>query len=271
MERRTINKNVLKTFYKRLPALKIWYSDGTIASTMALIEPWKIPDSVIDDIINKKYDLSEKKKVKKWETWNLNGFAEYYLSFMLRFLRSDPDYFNYERFKIIFENFVNILRQTREIEKLTNSISEADDPYDDNYGSGYEDLREIFKLNLFTADQILEIEKIIEENIDVFLVYGEYNWRYTEQTAPLYIHGKLQEFFPFSEDFIKKYYEKLLVNFLTKNPVVVNDISLQQFVFQNILKANLEQFLGYFSKGKLKHDFTISDELRDEIVLKFNL
>ena len=62
MERRTINKNVLKAFYKRLPTLKIWYNDGTIATTMALIEPWKIPDSVIDDIVNKKYDLSEKKK-----------------------------------------------------------------------------------------------------------------------------------------------------------------------------------------------------------------
>lgn len=268
-EKPIITNKILKLLYKKLPSLKDWYDDGTTGQTLDLISPWYIPENIIEDIVNHEIDLSVKDS-KRYKDYNLNGLGEYYLNFMIRLLNQDSRYYSFSRLKKILKKFCELTMIFINEKGIGNSLGDEDD-YDLDECKGIKEFVKLVNLKVKDKSELLELEEIISNNLICFLQYEYMNWRYEKQTAPIYLHSLLEMYFPFSDEFIIKHKEYFLLSLLLKNKIIVGNLDIQKIVFDDILKLNLKQHLDYFSKNTAKHDFIIDEDLRDEMILKYNL
>lgn len=268
MEKRRITNKLLKEFYKRLPSVKLWYDDGTTGETMDIIKNWVLPDEAIERAIENSIECEEIEKYKK-KNYNLNGLPEYYLNFTMRLLKNDQNYYSLERLKKCLSKYCEL---SKIITELDLSFKSAEDDNEDQYDEykGIFEFLEVVK-QYVQEDDLMELEKIIENNLDIFVLHEDLNWRYEVQNSPKYLSFMLQRNFPFSKEFLINHFDIFHVGIISKNSMMTSKTEIQQIIFSDVLKSTLEKELEYFTKGNIKHDFVISEELRDEMVLKFNL
>lgn len=265
-EKPMITDKLLKVFYERLPSVKGWYEDGSTGQTLQIISPWNLPEEAIEKAINIEFNMT---KTGQMKYTNFEGLPEYYLTFNIRLLENYDHHYTFERLKKILLRYCELSEEVNRNNRVFKCLN-SDDAYDFNDEKGVKNLVELL-LKKASKDELSEVEGIIDKYIDVFLYYTTANWRWDVQRAPKYINEYLQNLFPFSEEFIYKHKDDLLISEIIQNPILIGNIDLQKFLFSEVLKSNLEAALKFFTNDTLKHDFTIDEDLCDAMVLKYNL
>lgn len=269
MEKPIISKTIREEILKYRPTVKNWYvEDRSSILIQDRIKGYTLPDDLIKEFIETEIVYDEfYKRYKNNKYVNLNGFSLYYFNLCLSLI---TDYYSFEYLKRIFERFIQIEKECYEIRKIRMGMID-DKIYDDESFNIFSKFADFIKINC-SNEEIAEFEKMIDENYFYFLEYEFYDYKIAdEQNSDLYFDLQLQTKFPFSENFIKKYYEYFKIELILKNPSVRDNIDMQRFVFKNILKSNLQKHLTYYTYNSETRDFIIDDDMADGLVLKYNL
>ena len=254
------NKKLIKEFFNRYqPTLDRWYGDYSVYNMKSFIDMWEFDEDIIERFISTKVDFTKKKKY-----WNVNGFPEYYLTSMLFFLKQ-RDHYTFDRLKTAILNYLEISKTCRELNKEHPS---ADDQFmpDEN---GFDLLGEFSKK--FSSEELNEIESLIENNIDEFIGYEFYNYRWEKQPDLMIFLVDIQKGFCFSQEFLKRNKKYFNVEVLINNPLIKNDLDYQYIVFGEILEDEMNRHLKFITRDGIDRTIKIDDEKRDEMILKFSL
>lgn len=270
MEKKIIPPATLKEIFKFRPTLKIFYDEDRTSNLIEdRIKPYYIPDEAIEKFIETSFDWKTFHSRKKLNPdLNLNGYGLFYIRSCLSLIR---DYCTFERLKRILERYIEIERERWKLKP--GDRTELIENLEDNFYSTEFLIFERFSdlvIETCSKDEIREIEKVIDKNYDVFLQYEFYFYNSREQHADLYFDRLLQRYFPFSKEFICKYHNYFLINDILENPVTKN-FDMQKYIFKTILPSNLKNHLIYYTRQSEYHDFVLSEETVDGLVLKYNL
>lgn len=120
----------------------------------------------------------------------------------------------------------------------------------------------------FSAKEyVLEVEKIIEEDIDLFT---EYYFVYkTGLCSHNYIADVWQKNYPFSDEFVSRNYKYFYVPSIIYNKKCTENKQQLEIIFGKMLEWNLSEVVRVNSFGGEFENFKIDKEKIDELILLF--
>lgn len=116
-------------------------------------------------------------------------------------------------------------------------------------------------------EYISEIEKIIEDNIDLFTGY-DFTYA-TGLNSFNYLLDGWQSLYPFSIDFMSKNYKYFYVPKLIKNKKCSESKEQLEIIFGKILEWNLSEIIRTSALGGQLENFKLSKEKINELILLF--
>ena len=256
-----ITKRQINYIKKHLLSLDSWWIHGseTIAFIKYCVDGFEIEENIILELLDYKIDYKLRKNREEYSTLYFN-FADDIVQMFLNIVPENG--LTAKIMKKIFEKYVEILKYSH----MKCNIEHVPDYLRNDYDCGIEHY--IHELRNF-KELIPDIENIIEENLEHFLVNTEY---LPEKDSSFhFLSDSLMRSFPFSKEFIERNWKYFYFPAILKNSIIKSNLDIQKIVFTKILSNSLDQHLQEFTENKVKHDFSLSEEKLDEILLKYNL
>lgn len=253
------------------------------------IRLWGIDDSQIERLLdtstyeehflktgylNSDGTLKPKAKKKSGNFYAIKDFATGYLTIIYNLFKARPDIVDIDMIFKALNNYIYFVKRIFSIKEYNYKIYREDDGYacSDEQFIIWDFFKIISKKINEDENALSRFEDFLIKNKSCFLEIVRFSYEEEYNSVePLWYPEVIIQKFNFSKKFLETQYENILISDICKNEFIKKSLEKQEIVMTKILENSLKQVYRQMLKKEPGADFVINEDVRDALILKFNL